>query len=184
MTRRAILAVVGLVTAVAGLAAQSKGAPPPAGPVVVIDTAKGAIEVELYQQEAPKSVEHFLTLVRRDFYRGQRFHWVQPGIVQVGDPRTRNMAVQDSWGKGGSGQAIGVAEISKRPWDRGTVGLAYFYSDPKEADSQFFINKAPNPALAGKYTMLGHVVKGMDVVDKLERADMLKTVTVKGDPPK
>jgi cyclophilin family peptidyl-prolyl cis-trans isomerase len=185
MKLRTSLALFGLLTALAttDLVAQKKPAAPPspAGPVIVLETVKGTIEIELYEKDAPKSVAHILDLVRRNFYRGLRFHWVQAGIIQVGDPASRDMTKQDSWGKGGSGQPIGVAEISKRPWVRGTVGLAYLFNDPKQADSQFFINRAANPGLAGKYTMIGQVIKGMDVVDKIERADVLKLAYVKGE---
>ena len=131
MKRRAVLValgVVGLVSATAGFqvtkAPAAPAAPATANPVVVIETPKGNIEIELNPQDAPKSVEHILKLVRRDFYRGLRFHWVQPAIVQAGDPATRNMAIQDSWGKGGSGVAIGVSEIGKKPFDR-EIGRAH-----------------------------------------------------------
>ncbi|HQX83353.1 MAG TPA: peptidylprolyl isomerase, partial [Vicinamibacterales bacterium] len=70
---------------------QAKPAPAPAGPVVVLETAKGVVEIETYPGEAPKSVAHFLELAKRGFYRGQRFHWVQPGLVQAGDPLSRDI---------------------------------------------------------------------------------------------
>lgn len=185
-TRLVLFGLVAAALATTDLTAQKKPAAPAAKaePVIVLETVKGTIEIQLYQKEAPKSVAHILALVRRNFYRGLRFHWVQPGIIQVGDPATRDMTKQDSWGKGGSGQPIGVAEISKRSWTRGTVGLAYLFNDPKQADSQFFINRAANPALAGKYTMIGRVIKGMDVVDKIQRADILKLAYVQGEKPK
>ena len=162
-----------------GLRAQSKPAAGPAGPVLVLTVAQGAAEIELYPKDAPKSVEHILALIKRDFYRGQRFHWVLPGVVQVGDPQSRNMYLQSSWGLKGSGEPIGVAEFSKRTFDRGAVGLAH-QGDAKQADSQFFICRTASPNLDGKYTMIGHVIKGMDVVDKIGMADILKTLTLKG----
>ena len=55
---------------------------------------------------------------------------------------------------------------------------------PTDADSQIFILKGTNPALNGKYTMIGHVTKGMEVVDKIEFADVLKGLSVKGETPK
>ena len=69
-------------------AAAAKGALP----VVVFETAKGSFEVEFYPTEAPKSVEHILTLVRRNFYNGLRVHrFVEGFVVQFGDPQTRDM---------------------------------------------------------------------------------------------
>ena len=63
---------------------------------------------------APKSVEHILALVKRSFYRGQRFHRVTASLVQFGDPQSRNMSRQDYWGTGNSGTPIGVFELSKK----------------------------------------------------------------------
>ena len=61
---------------------------PGAGPIIVFETAKGTFEMETYPNEAPKSVAHILTLVRRNFYHGLRVHRVEPGfVVQFGDPR-------------------------------------------------------------------------------------------------
>lgn len=75
---------------------------------------------------------------------------------------------------------IGVAELSTRPFDRGIVGLAYQAGQkPEDADCQFFIMKAANPALNGKYAVVGRVIKGMDVVDKIEVDDMIKDVSVR-----
>ncbi len=156
----------------------------PAAAVIVIETAKGIIEIETFD-DAPKSTERFVELARKGFYRGQRFHWVQPGIVQTGDPLSRDLTKRAEWGTGGSGpkmaiKPIGVAETSKRKFERGIVGYAYRTDRKAEtADSQFFILTGANPALNGKYAPLGKVTKGMEVVDKLEVGDSLKNVTVR-----
>ena len=87
-------------------------------------------------------------------------HWVQPGVVQMGDPSTRDMSKQDAWGRL-YGTPVGVAELSKRPFERGTVGLAYRKDQtPIAAGSQFFILTAANPQLNGKYTAIGRVSSG------------------------
>jgi peptidylprolyl isomerase len=191
MDKRAIVAALTLATAVAivtGTQAQRAGQPPTAaagGPTLVLDTVKGTIEIELFEKDAPKSIDHILTLVRRGFYRGLRFHWVQPGLIQVGDPTSRNVTSQKSWGEGGSGTRIGVAEIGKKPFERGSVGVAYRQGQtPTDADSQIFICLAPSPHLNGKYTMIGKVTKGMEVADKIELTDILKLMYVKGETPK
>lgn len=175
--RIAIVVLVLAALSTAGVRAQ-KPAGATAPPVVVLDTVKGVIEFELFPQDAPKSVDHILALVTKDFYRGLRFHWVTPGIIQVGDPQTRNMQLIDQWGRKGSGDPVGVTEFSKRSFVRGSVGLG-FINDAKLADSQFFITKADSTNLNGKYTMIGRVTKGMDVVDKIEVEDILKTASVK-----
>lgn len=162
--------------------------PPPASPIIVVDTVKGAFEIATYHDEAPKSVDRILALARRNFYRGQRFHWVQEGLVQFGDPLTRDFTKEADWGIGGSGVGnrilpIGVAEVSKRRFERATVGLAYRPGQPPvNADSQIFILRFPNPALNGKYAVIGRVIKGMEIIDKIARADLIKQVSVRDVP--
>jgi cyclophilin family peptidyl-prolyl cis-trans isomerase len=170
-------------TAVQGQA--GKPAPVPAAPIVVLETAKGVIEIETFPDEAPKSVAHFVELARKGFYRGQRFHWVQPGLVQAGDPISRDITRQREWGTGGSGpnrsnKPLGVFEKSKRKFERGIVALAYRPTyKPETADSMFFILLGSIPALDGKYAVLGKVIKGMNVADKIEMNEVLKNVTVR-----
>jgi cyclophilin family peptidyl-prolyl cis-trans isomerase len=181
--RRGAISV--LVTALAAIAlggstvgrAQTKPAPA-ALPMVVLDTAKGTIELELWPAEAPQSVAHVLALVRGNFYRGQRFHYVNSAVAQFGDPVSRDVTKKASWGLGGSGKKIGVEEFSKKRFVRGSVGLAH-RDGAKTSDSQIFIAKVANPTLDGKYNMIGRVTRGMDVVDKLQVPDLLKNATVK-----
>src|SRR5439155_16271782 len=133
----------------------------------------------------PKSVAHLLDLVRHNFYRGLRFHRVEKTLVQVGDPQSKNVAMEAYWGTAGSGSPIGVAEISRAHLHtRGAVGLAYGGGDPKFADSQFYILKTASPSLDGKYAVVGRVVAGMEVVDKIEKRDTVKGAYVKGEGPK
>jgi peptidyl-prolyl cis-trans isomerase A (cyclophilin A) len=174
------LSVMVVCAGLAAPSAQTPAAKAAAGPVIVVDTAKGAIEIELAPSEAPKSVARILDLVKTNFYRGQRVHHVQPGIVQFGDPQTRNMQKAPDWGFGGSGRPIGVKETSKHTFDRGAVGYAYRTDQrPEDADSQIFILRIANPTLNGKYAYLGHVTKGMEIVDKLAVPDLIKNVTLK-----
>lgn len=188
--KRAIVVAWALAAAVVVTSAQAQraGQPTPAagaGTTLVLETVKGTVEIELYDKDAPKSIAHILPLVRRGFYRGLRIHWVQPGLVQFGDPTSRDMSKQSSWGEGGSGQRIGVAEIGKKPFERGSVGVAYRNGQtPTEADCQIFICRAASPHLNGKYTMIGKVTKGIEVVDKLDLADVIKQFYVKGETAK
>ena len=178
------LAATFLFSSVAVMAQGAKPAPG-GGPIVVIETAKGVIEIETFPNEAPKSVARFLELIKRGFYRGQRFHWVATGVIQAGDPNSRDLTKQKEWGTGGSGlrnanKPIGVAEPSKRRFERGIVGYAYRPNfKPETADSMFFILTGPNPALNGKYAALGRVIKGMEVADKIALNDVIKNISVK-----
>lgn len=193
MTRRLLsllmAAAFGLFLGTVARAGQAaKPGAAPSGPVVVVETAKGIIEFETFPDDAPKTVEHILQLVRKNFYRGLRFHRVEKNfVVQVGDPRTRDVTKMDQWGKGpggGSGKPVGVAEFSKkRTHRRGAVGLAHA-GDPKEGDSQFYIMLSNRPGLDGKYVVFGQVIRGMEVVDKIEVGDVIKRMYVKGEEAK
>lgn len=153
---------------------------PGAGPVIVLDTIKGNIELETYPEEAPKTVAQIVALVKRNFYNGLRFHRAELNLIQVGDPTTRNMAMRDWWGRASSGKPIGVSEITKKRRNvRGAVAMAYPGTDAKGADSQFYILTKPHPDFDGKYTVFGKVIKGMEVVDKIQVADILRRAFVK-----
>ncbi len=153
---------------------------PGAATVLVVETVKGSFEIETFPTDAPKSVARVVELVRANFYRGHRIHGVSPGIIEFGDPTSRNMQKMPEWGLSGSGKRIGFKEVSKRAFDRGIVGYAYPKDGKQEdADSQLFVLKIGNPALNGKYAPIGRVTRGMEIVDKLQRADVIRNITVK-----
>lgn len=154
---------------------------PGAGPLIVFETVKGSFTMETYPNEAPKTVEHILALVRRNFYNGLRVHRVVPGfVVQFGDPLTRDMTKKDRWGTGGSGRVIGVSEVNpKRTHVLGAVAAAYPQGDARQADSQIYVTLAPQHRLDKEYTVLGQVIAGMDVVQKLQVNDIIRRATVK-----
>ena len=166
---------------------QARGAAPAAparpavkGPIMVIETVKGPIEIQLFPAEAPKTVEHITALTKRNFYNGLRVHRVEPGyVVQFGDPQTRDMTKRDRWGTGGSGKPIGAGEPSpKHKHVVGAVAMAH-PGDPKFADSQMYIMLGSAPKLDGGYTVFGQVISGMDVVRKLAVTDVIRRITVK-----
>jgi cyclophilin family peptidyl-prolyl cis-trans isomerase len=148
-------------------------------PVMAIETAKGTIQIQLFQNDAPKSVAHIIALVNKSFYRAQRFHRAEATLVQFGDPQSRDMTRIDSWGTGSSYNPIGVAEISKRKHVRGAVGLAHS-GNATLADSQIYIMKAASPSLDGKHAIIGQVIAGMAVVDKIAKGDQITLVTIEG----
>lgn len=151
-----------------------------AGPVLVVETVKGTIEIETYPGEAPKTVEHILALAKRNFYNGLRVHRAVRGfVVQFGDPQTRDMTRRDRWGSMGSGRPIGVLEANpKRRHRLGAVAIAHT-GDPRQADSQMYIVLAPQPKLDGQYTVFGQVISGLDVAQKLAVPDIIRRITVK-----
>lgn len=172
--------VLGLVIAASRTPAAQQTSPG-AGPIMVLETVKGVIEIETYPEEAPKTVATVIGLIKKNFYNGLRFHRAEPKfLVQVGDPQSRNPQMVDWWGRQGSGKPIGVSEITKKRRNvRGAVGMAYSGSDPKMGESQFYILRRNDPSLDARYTVFGSVIKGMEVVDKLEKGDMLKRASVK-----
>jgi peptidyl-prolyl cis-trans isomerase B (cyclophilin B) len=153
---------------------------PGAGPTIVLETAKGTIEFETYPEEAPKTVARIIELIKKNFYTGLRFHRADPNfVVQVGDPTSRDVSKEASWGRFGSGKPMGFSEITKkRRHVRGSVSMGH-PGDPKQADSQFFITLRVTPELDGKHTVFGRVISGMDVVEKLRVRDVLKKASVK-----
>jgi HEAT repeat protein/cyclophilin family peptidyl-prolyl cis-trans isomerase len=150
------------------LAAVDTFVAPKYSPAAYIDTSKGTIHFELAVLDAPRTVANFMTLVRRNYFRGVQLHRVVPDfVVQDGDPRGD--------GEGGPGYTI-RDEINQRPFLRGTVGMALDWADT--GGSQFFITHSPQPHLDGRYTVFGQVVAGMDVVDRLQQWDTIDRIRV------
>jgi len=171
------LSVMCLAAVVAVDGQRAGGAAAASGPTMTIETAKGTIEILFYASDAPKSVAHIVGLAKRNFYRGQRVHRVEESLVQFGDRVTRDASRRDSWGRSGSGTPIGEAEFNEHSHVRGAVSLAHS-GNPRNADSQMFIMKTNMSGLDGKHVVIGRVIRGMDVVDKLQYADLFKQVTV------
>jgi cyclophilin family peptidyl-prolyl cis-trans isomerase/HEAT repeat protein len=141
---------------------------PAYSPHVFIETAKGTIEFELAVLDAPQTSWSFMTLARKGFFNGLQIHRVVSNfVVQDGDPRGD--------GEGGPGYTI-RDELNQRPYLRGTVGMALSWKDT--GGSQFFITHSPQPHLDARYTAFGNVVNGMDVVDRIQQGDTIKSVKV------
>jgi len=149
-------------------AAQASADPLPAGldpqNTLYLDTKYGRVIIKLYNDIAPLHAERMKQLARDGFYNNAPFHRVIDGFMaQTGDGQYGN-------GTGGSKYPNLKAEFSKVPFKRGIVGMART-SDPNSANSQFFIMFADGSFLNGQYTVVGEVVKGMDIVDKLKRGE-------------
>ncbi len=131
---------------------------------LVIDTTKGRVVVKLRPDLAPNHVERIKQLARDGYYNNVPFHRVIDGFMaQTGDG-------QNFDGTGGSKYPNLKAEFSSTPFKRGVVGMARA-SSPDSANSQFFIMFADGAFLNGKYTVVGEVVSGMQVVDKMKRGE-------------
>ena len=137
---------------------------------VVIETNKGDIELELYPQQAPKTVNNFVFLAQEGFYDGVTFHRViSDFMVQGGDPTGS--------GAGGPGYRFDC-ETAGNPLihERGVISMAN--AGPNTNGSRFFITHVPCPHLDGKHTVFGKVTTGLDVVDAIEQGDQMVKVTV------
>ena len=131
---------------------------------IVIDTTKGRVIFKLRTDLAPQHAERIKQLARDGYYNNVPFHRVIEGFMeQTGDGQRFN-------GTGGSKYPNLPAEFSNVPFKRGIVGMARS-SEPNSANSQFFIMFADGSFLNGKYTVVGEVVSGMDVVDKIKRGE-------------
>jgi len=166
-----ILGIVVFATRGKKTAEMPSGAEPVAGGnLMVIETKYGNVEIELYGNDAPKTVARIKELVQKGFYDGLTFHRVVPGfVVQGGDPQGN--------GTGGSGQNL-PAEFNARQHVEGTVAMARA-QDPNSADSQFYISLGRHPHLDGQYTVFGQVKTGMDAVKQIRQGDKMTKVSLK-----
>jgi peptidylprolyl isomerase len=131
---------------------------------LVLDTTPGRIIIKLRTDVAPGHAERMKLLAREEFYDDVPFHRVIEGFMaQTGDGEHGN-------GTGGSEYPDLKSEFSDVPYVRGTVGMART-SNPHSANSQFFIMFDEGSFLNGQYTVVGEVVSGMDIVDKLKRGE-------------
>jgi peptidylprolyl isomerase len=159
-----ILAVLAALVCAAPAMAQSLPANLDKANAIVIDTTKGRVVIKLRPDIAPKHAERIKQLARDGYYNNVPFHRVIEGFMaQTGDGKNFN-------GTGGSKYPNLPSEFSSVPFKRGIVGMART-SDPNSANSQFFIMFNDGPSLNGQYTVIGEVVAGMDVVDKLKRGE-------------
>ncbi len=147
--------------------AEAKGLPAGVDPqnALIIETAPGTIVIKLHHDIAPGHAERLKLLAREQFYDDVPFHRVIDGFMaQTGDGQHGN-------GTGGSSYPDLKAEFSAKPFTRGTVGMARKGGSNNSANSQFFNMFDDGDFLNGQYTVIGEVVSGMDVVDKLKRGE-------------
>ncbi|MCK4468557.1 MAG: peptidylprolyl isomerase [Desulfobacterales bacterium] len=135
-----------------------------------IETNKGIIELELYSEHAPKTVNNFIFLAREGFYDGISFHRVIGDfMIQGGDPT----------GTGGGGPGYSFEdEVEENPLthEKGVISMAN--AGPNTNGSQFFITHSPQPHLNGKHTVFGKVVTGQNVIDSIRQGDKMERIEI------
>ena len=199
---KTILFGAAVVAAVSLASAQTKPAAPGTtttakleavapGTTAVVQTSKGSFTIRLLPEIAPRHAALFVKTAKAGGYDGTTFHRiVAGGIIQGGDPLSKDPAKAAQYGTGGLG--LLPAEFSDRPFTRGTVAAARRPSSVDSGGRQFFVCLRDQPSLQGQYTIFGEVVSGMEVVDQIgqtpvngdkaaERVEM--KVTVQEPPP-
>jgi cyclophilin family peptidyl-prolyl cis-trans isomerase len=152
------------------------GARPAAGEEAIVDTAQGAFTIRMRPDLAPRHVAHFIRTARAGGYDGTTFHRIIPGgIIQGGDPLSKDPAKAALYGTGGLG--LLKAEFSDAPFSRGVVAAVRRPSSVDSAGNQFFVVLSDQPTLKGQYTIFGEVTDGMAVADAIGRTP------VQGDKP-
>lgn len=140
---------------------------------VLFKTTKGDIHLQLFADEAPVTVGHFVNLVERGYYDGLSFHRVIANfMIQGGDPEGN--------GRGGPGYKFEDEFVASLRHDSAGI-LSMANAGPGTNGSQFFITHGPTPHLDGRHTVFGKVVSGQDVVDSISQGDRMTTVTIEGD---
>ena len=138
--------------------------------LVTMETNRGTIELELYPEHAPVTVNNFVFLANEGFYDGVKFHRVIDNfVIQGGDPT--------GTGSGGPGYRF-KDETYGNPLKHGTGYLSMANAGPNTNGSQFFITHSPQPHLDGKHTVFGKVVNGMEAVNAIRQGDVMEKVTV------
>ena len=138
--------------------------------LIDIETNKGTINLELYPEHAPMTVNNFVFLAEQGFYDDVTFHRVIDNfVIQGGDPT--------GTGSGGPGYRF-ADETYGNPLKHGTGYISMANAGPNTNGSQFFITHSPQPHLDGKHTVFGKVVDGMDVVNAIKQGDKMIQVTV------
>jgi len=160
----------------------------------VFDTSAGQFIVEFYGSDAPNHVNKFIELSRQGFYNGTTFHSVVAhGIIQAGDPETKDPNARAKYGTGGFNMGL-KPEISKVPFAQGTLVATMLPGEPNSEGSQFFFCVTDQLQFSGQFTAFGHVVEGIEIVDKIsttpadenqiakERIE-IKNITIRKIPP-
>ena len=151
--------------------------------VAVLKTSDGEMVLEFWPEVAPQTVANFKKLARQGLYDGTLFHRiVKDFMIQGGDPLTKDPSKEALWGQGGPEHGP-PDEFNARPHVRGVISMAHT-DRPNSAGSQFFICLGPASRLDHKFTAFGHVIKGLDVLDKIGATPVTRTIQGELSKPK
>lgn len=162
------------------------------GKQAVVETTAGTFVVDLLADAAPNHVGYFIKLAREGAYDGTTFHrLVRGGIIQGGDPLSKDPAKRDLYGTGGLG--VLKAELTAEKHTRGAVSSVILPGRPDSGGAQFFVCVVDQPALDGQYSVFGRVVEGLKVVQKISESPVddkgkatgrieIKAVTIRDKP--
>ncbi len=191
---RHTMAILVTASAMWMAAAHPAAAQTPAPPKqAVIETALGSFIVDLTPQTAPNQVAHFIAQAQSGAYDGTTFHrMVKFGMIQGGDPISKDPAKRSLYGTGGQNAVKAEARAAKMT--RGSVAAVLVPGRPDSAGAQFFIVIVDQPGLDGQYTVFGQVNEGMEVIQKISETPVdadgkavdrveIRTVTIRDTPP-
>lgn len=173
------VSIILIITLLTGLFIYFNGSSNP-NDIVVLETNKGDIRIELYLEQAPITAGNFRDLVQEGFYDGTRFHRViDEFMIQGGDPKSKDTSLFNEWGTGGPGYTIEDEFVENLSNLRGTISMANV-GRPNTGGSQFFINTVDNifldydkEPLTSRHSVFGKVIYGMDVVDEIESTNTI-----------
>jgi peptidyl-prolyl cis-trans isomerase B (cyclophilin B) len=150
--------------------------------VAVMETSKGRMVAEFWEKDAPKTVANFKKLARQGFFDGTGFHRIIKGfMIQGGDPNSKNPSAPNL-GTGGPGYTI-ADEFNSHPHVKGVLSMANT-GTPNSAGSQFFVMHGTASSLDGHYTAFGHLIAGMDVLDKIANSQTGPNPSMPGENSK
>lgn len=156
-----------------------------------IETSMGTFEVELYRNDAPKTVENFVKLAEKKYFDGMRFHRVSKGfVIQSGDDKSKDTTKVAQWGTGGQSiygkpfedELNSSAPSYKEGYKKGVVAMAN--RGPNTNTSQFFVMLRDNMSLPKNYTIFGKVVKGIETVDRIGQVEIIPAMGPNDGRPK
>jgi cyclophilin family peptidyl-prolyl cis-trans isomerase len=151
--------------------------------VAVMETSMGTIEIELYRNDAPRTVDNFVKLAEQKYFDGIKFHRIAKGfVIQGGDPTGTGGGGKSIYGKEFEDELNPAAPSFKTGYVRGTVAMAN--RGPNTNTSQFFIMLQDAPRLPKAYTIFGRVVSGLDVVDRMGAVEITPEMGANDGRPK
>jgi cyclophilin family peptidyl-prolyl cis-trans isomerase len=151
--------------------------------IVVMESSMGAIEIELYRNDAPRTVDNFVKLAEQKYFDGIKFHRIAKGfVIQGGDPTGTGAGGKSIYGKEFEDELNPAAQSFKTGYVRGTLAMAN--RGPNTNTSQFFIMLQDAPRLPKAYTIFGRVVSGMDVVDRIGAVEITPEMGANDGRPK